>query len=1069
LIDGGSARRQFEPASEVDFTFYLRLDPWWGSTRAHLIQLLTTADGLYKGPGSTHCTCYVDIEFDGLLLVIQDYQATYGGTYRDTNPGWRSNQIPLDDGNWHKIRVYFKTNTWSVGGPNADGVMRAWIDDQLVIEDTAVAIFRHDPNQKFNQLLLAPYTPADNSPERDTSLYVDGIRFDEPVSGTSDSADGVGAKSPEGSRYSRSHEPPAGMTWFWVDGTNGRNSNDGTTEATAWETLPHALSKLQPGQGLNVMEGSVYEVTSDDGFDNAALQPSASGTPDNPIIIRARPGFVTKPIIRRTAGSGPLIGARGKDHIWWMNLEIDGARLTTKVVAFYDSHYCKLIRCTAHGAYEDTLDNCNVVRLEACAYTVVYGNDLYDSHNAQETTNASCITMYSCANCIISHNDLKDAVAGIKDKSEGQPIDKEYMPIPDEQGSFGNLIECNRFQSTLDTGVVLAVQNGQDITNCTIRNNQFACTGRGLDGGYQQYTYQDGVYGLKVYNNTFTNYGSSAIRVPVYGDYIEIYNNHFHGTSSTVPDIEGYNYVGVTKLGYNAFRYSAYIWRNDKQVKVVPDPTDIESAPADWVDSTAGIDDYRLRSGTILLEGGERRGYIGAFPREGKAVWAWWLQPVRGRFDASYDPPAGMTWYWVDAVSGRDVYPGTEAEPWQTIEYAAAQLNAPGQGLNVIPSGIYYANGDGGSTSYWMPAVQPSGSGTPTRPIVIRKAPGYIETPIIRRTSTKSHYTVGAVALSDYGSRDYIWYIDLDIEIQVPIGSTSSSPAAFHYTVGSRLIRCKLHGSRAKDHTDNVSGIRLEHTDFCHVYGCEMYDIWSVDSNSQSHNQSGLKLYSTRNLIAHFNEVYDTYCAFIDKTAVTSDPRMTESVMGSEENEISYNYFHDITEGIANLSRGGDYRKCREEYYHNNLVDIGSGTAFDARHDLNGDHPSPGIYYYNNTIVGYTRQGIDVIEVGTDTRIYNNIFVPGSDPAVTDGLYDVYTRGDPASISRLDHNCYRYSPSIYTRAGTLANGADTLTETDPLFIDPSTADYRLQQGSPCKGADSDGNDMGCFDINWKWW
>jgi hypothetical protein len=81
----------------------------------------------------------------------------------------------LYDGTTHNIKMQMTMNTLG----QADGILKLYVDDTLILEKTNVEL-REIAGQQFNQLILGPYTNT-NAPSGGMSLYVDNLKLGDIV------------------------------------------------------------------------------------------------------------------------------------------------------------------------------------------------------------------------------------------------------------------------------------------------------------------------------------------------------------------------------------------------------------------------------------------------------------------------------------------------------------------------------------------------------------------------------------------------------------------------------------------------------------------------------------------------------------------------------------------------------------------------------------------------------------------------------------------------------------------------------------------------------------------------
>lgn len=171
-VGSSPVRRLIDPTDEVFIRYYLRLSRGWGwsgkNFHPHLTHFLTTENAKYAGPAATHLTVYIEPVDGRLRLAAQDIQnkdAPHGLTQGPLKGGYNgklydSKQKVFNDDRWHCIEAQFKLNTLDLKNdrPNDDGIVRAWFDGELVIDQTKAVLRSTDfPKMKFNQFLMAPY------------------------------------------------------------------------------------------------------------------------------------------------------------------------------------------------------------------------------------------------------------------------------------------------------------------------------------------------------------------------------------------------------------------------------------------------------------------------------------------------------------------------------------------------------------------------------------------------------------------------------------------------------------------------------------------------------------------------------------------------------------------------------------------------------------------------------------------------------------------------------------------------------------------------------------------------
>jgi hypothetical protein len=184
-------RRLFEPTDRVYLRFHMKLSKGWGWTgrpyHPHLMHFMTTENGKYHGPAASHLTLYIEPQEGRLRLAAQDIQnkdAPHGLTQGPLRGGYNgkfydSNDRLFADDRWYQVEAYFQLNTLDLdrGRPNADGIVRGWVDGKRVVEHTDVILRSTDfPDMQFNQFLLTPYFGEGLLPH-EQALWIDELEL----------------------------------------------------------------------------------------------------------------------------------------------------------------------------------------------------------------------------------------------------------------------------------------------------------------------------------------------------------------------------------------------------------------------------------------------------------------------------------------------------------------------------------------------------------------------------------------------------------------------------------------------------------------------------------------------------------------------------------------------------------------------------------------------------------------------------------------------------------------------------------------------------------------------------
>jgi hypothetical protein len=229
--EGGTpARHLFDPQTAVCLSFWVKYSASYvGSGQPyhpHEFHFVTNADDMYVGPAATHLTTYIEqvggtprlaiqdsLNVDPACILLNDdsFMGCNGDfdTYpftemrsaascngalgnldnRDcfsTGNGWYSARFvdadvqvfgdapPWDKTEWHQVQTYWRLNDIENGIGVPNGVIRYWVDGELIVERDQVLLRTGAwPDMAFDQFLMLPYI-GDGSPV-DQTMWVDDL------------------------------------------------------------------------------------------------------------------------------------------------------------------------------------------------------------------------------------------------------------------------------------------------------------------------------------------------------------------------------------------------------------------------------------------------------------------------------------------------------------------------------------------------------------------------------------------------------------------------------------------------------------------------------------------------------------------------------------------------------------------------------------------------------------------------------------------------------------------------------------------------------------------------------
>lgn len=209
--NGGAIRRTFTASGSVYISYYVKYSSnWVGSQQTyhpHEFYLLTNQEGDWSGLAYTNLTTYIEQNDLQPRIAIQDGVNVDTGNidvnlvgvtenrsvagcngdgdgygdgecylsgedYRNGKYWDSTSTVSVDT--WHRVEAFIKLNSIQEGVGVADGVIRYWLDGQLVLEreDIMLRTAQH-ADMLFDKIVIAPWI-GDGSPLTQT-MWVDDL------------------------------------------------------------------------------------------------------------------------------------------------------------------------------------------------------------------------------------------------------------------------------------------------------------------------------------------------------------------------------------------------------------------------------------------------------------------------------------------------------------------------------------------------------------------------------------------------------------------------------------------------------------------------------------------------------------------------------------------------------------------------------------------------------------------------------------------------------------------------------------------------------------------------------
>jgi len=398
---------------------------------------------------------------------------------------------------------------------------------------------------------------------------------------------------------------------------------------------------------------------------------------------------------------------------------------------------------------------------------------------------------------------------------------------------------------------------------------------------------------------------------------------------------------------------------------------------------------------------------------------------------------ASAATYYVSTITGINTNPGTEAQPWKTIQKAADTL-VSGDTVYIM-AGTYQErvapknSGSSGNyityTAYTGATVTIDGSGISLSS----------ELDGLFVVENKSYITISGLTIKNARPNDNNngIYVDsssyVTIEKNYTYNTVSSGIGVWdsdHLTIDGNEVELACNDGEQECITVSTTDTFEIKNNHVHDSGPGTMGGEGIDAKDGSTN----------------GKIYKNHIHHISRLGIYVDSwdKLTSQI------EVYQNVVHDCADDGFTLAAesGGllENIKIYNNIAYNNLY---NGISISANGEAIYSHPMKNIYVVNNTFYnnGDSTWGAGVLienPEADDVVIRNNIFSQN-------GFSQIQVEASGKNLS-IDHNLidgYRgYATEIY--------GTDYV-EGDPLFVSTSGADFHLQKNSPAidKGSSSD--------------
>ena len=400
------------------------------------------------------------------------------------------------------------------------------------------------------------------------------------------------------------------------------------------------------------------------------------------------------------------------------------------------------------------------------------------------------------------------------------------------------------------------------------------------------------------------------------------------------------------------------------------------------------------------------------------------------------NPATGNTYYV--STTGNDGWPGTESQPWATLQYAVDAIS-PGDTI-LVANGIYVGcHITSPGTAAAPKTIRNQGPG---RGAIINNRGGNVHNAIMDIDAT-SYWVIDGLIINGMDSYNYGFFTVLSDHITIK--------------------NCVSHGSVSSNFLSGFADYMLNENDEAFTT-TQQHGFYNGDSDQYT---------TERGNLSHDN----TGCAFHHNGGLP-DGGIGEIRYLLAEKNVAYN-------------NGGAVMNCdgvTDSKFVNNLAYSGHHLGIALYHGEDSLEPSSRNLIYNNTFHNSTA-GYDIIQIidgALDTKIKNNILIQelssfGSIATDTTSLGSGFESDYNVVVDRFTiNNGDTYIP-LSTWQGYGWDTHSLISTPTALFVDPVNANYQLKTGSPAIDAGTyvpgvyddiegtarprgNGMDIGCYET-----